>query len=235
MCGLVTVNSKDTDFVIPLLDKLIIENSIRGIHATGVAWIDNGKINNLVMPISGDDFVKTDEWINVKSNLQRLENINLLIHSRYSTSDVEFNQPIIKDGLAIALNGVITQHDFKHWKTIYPNMEFTTRNDAEILLNCILNSQKIKDLPKDHNYSMSIAGAVLHKNSTLIFRNGRRPLYFYRNGNTLISTSTKQIATRSGMDANLITKYDINKIYIIENGELTNSDHMITDNEDWQL
>ncbi len=234
MCGLVTINSKDIDFVVPLLDKLIIENSIRGNHATGIAWSDGDKIDSLIMPISGDDFVKTDEWKDVKNRLQLLSNINLLIHSRYSTSDLEFNQPIIKNGLAIALNGVITQHDFEHWKTIYPGMEFATKNDSEILLNCILTNQNIKDLPKDHSYSMSIAGAVLHKSSTLIFRNGRRPLYSYQKDNTLISTSTMQIAIRAGLDASLMTKYDINKMYIVEDGQLSSTDQMITDNEEWQ-
>ena len=122
MCGVIGINS--IDYIDPnVIKKLLEQTRIRGLHATGVSFIYNSRIFSEIVPAPSTDFRVLDFKIK-----------HLIAHCRYSTSDLEYNQPIFTEDFSIVHNGVIDQSDPSGWAKKY-NMNFRTRNDSEIILN----------------------------------------------------------------------------------------------------
>ena len=187
--GAVLKNPSEEDLT--LLERVFHESSIRGLHATGVSYIKNKKIVTQIAPVAAAKFVRMFElgrMINEDGNLY------LIGHCRYSTSDLEYNQPLFNDNTSIVHNGVISQELPENWEELY-GYQTKTKNDSELLLKTV--EQEENPLLKWKN--ASIAAIELHLDSKKIvyYRNGKRPIYESNLDNGLIVTSTHDIMHRS--------------------------------------
>jgi len=184
MCGVIGIISKN------ILDKneikkLLIQSKIRGQHATGLSYVEN-------------DIIKT---VIISENAEKieLENINtrcLIGHTRYSTSSLEYNQPISYMNISVVHNGVITQENSKNWGKY--NYNFQTENDSEFILKSYIQEKH----PIKEYEEASISAIILDKNKEQInfFRNEKRPLYYSESKDTFYIASTKNILERSGIE-----------------------------------
>jgi len=193
------------------------ESKIRGMHATGLSYVKNDKIITEKLPVPADEFpFKFAEYINEDGNLY------LVGHCRYSTSDLEYNQPIANDNLSVVHNGVITQELPERWKEMY-GYDCVTKNDTELLLHTIEDNASPLQRWKDS----SMAVCVLNTDKSVkVFRNGKRPLYLTSLGNGSIITSTGNIPARVGIQA-ISVEVPVNT-YVTIDSELT----MIVERED---
>lgn len=178
------------------------ESSIRGLHATGLSYVKFGQVHTIKEPISAKQFqFNFHDYINEDGNLY------LVGHCRYSTSDLEFNQPIANSELSICHNGVVTQELPDHWKSLY-GYDCETRNDSELLLHTVIAGKSPLDVWGDESLSV----CELHSDKTLrVYRNGKRPLYQTKLENGFVFTSTKDIAARSGLPVDATTKLSLNE------------------------
>ncbi len=169
-----------------MLHRVFLESKIRGKHATGIAYVKNDKVIIDKRPVPADEFPFTfAEYLNEDGNLY------IIGHCRYSTSDLEYNQPIGNDDSAIVHNGVITQELSENWKQIY-GYETITKNDSELVLHS-------PDPLREFSH-MSMGVCKITKDKKLQFyRNGKRPLYLSSVSNGCIITSTADIAVRANV------------------------------------
>ena len=183
MCAVVGAFSK-TKVDLELFQKVMVQSMIRGKHASGIAWNNNGKLAYRI--------------INESANFLAFKNIdtNMIIgHARYSTSDLNYNQPIKTDKIAIVHNGVISQEHPDTWKDTY-GYDFVTKNDSEIVLRSYENNKH----PLQLEGSMAtIILDMTNKPTILFFRNEQRPLYYSTDKDIYIA-STKNILERSGFE-----------------------------------
>jgi len=167
-----------------MLHRVFLESKIRGMHATGISYVKNGKVITEKMPVPANEFP-----FNFAEKINEDGNLYLIGHCRYSTSDLEYNQPIGNDDSAIVHNGVITQELPENWKSIY-GYDTITKNDSELVLH---SADPLREFSH-----MSMGVCQLNANKTLRFyRNGKRPLYLSSISNGCIITSTADIANRA--------------------------------------
>jgi glutamine phosphoribosylpyrophosphate amidotransferase len=171
-----------------MLQRVFLESKIRGMHATGISYVKNREIITDKRPVPADEFpFNFAEYLNEDGNLY------LVGHCRYSTSDLEYNQPIANDNLSVVHNGVITQELPEKWKELY-GYDCETKNDTELILHtaedCISPLVRWKD--------SSLAVIELHVDKVIRFyRNGKRPLYLTNISNGCIITSTADVPKRA--------------------------------------
>ena len=180
MCGIFAIVSKDY-ISLELVKEILIQLKIRGKHSTGLSWVENEELKVNIQPVPADLFI-----------IPKLKTKVLIGHTRYSTSSLEYNQPIMNEHLSAVHNGVITQQDSKHWD----NQEyvFKTKNDSEyILKSFLLNKHPLKDYP---NASISTCVIDNKEKKLKFFRNDKRPLWYYKSEECIIATSTKDIFER---------------------------------------
>ena len=202
MCAVIGVlikNPSIKDF--ELIKSIIFESKIRGLHATGISFLPHwsNKVETIKEAISADIFIekylgsdKLPQFINADGNLY------MVGHCRYSTSDLEFNQPIANDNLSVVHNGVITQELPHLWQELY-GYSCETKNDTELLLHTIENNNS----PLRDWVNSSMAVCLLTKQKELkVFRNGKRPLYLTELPNGFLITSTKDIVKRVNSNFN---------------------------------
>jgi glutamine phosphoribosylpyrophosphate amidotransferase len=171
-----------------MLQRVFLESKIRGMHATGISYVKNGQIITDKRPVPADQFP-----FNFESYINEDGNLYLVGHCRYSTSDLEYNQPIANDNLSVVHNGVITQELPEKWKELY-GYDCETKNDTELILHtaedCISPLVRWKD--------SSLAVIELHVDKVIRFyRNGKRPLYLTNISNGCIITSTADVIKRA--------------------------------------
>lgn len=207
MCAIIGVylqNPSQDDF--DLIRRVFVESKIRGLHATGMSFIN--KENKL---ITVKESLPADEF--VEKHLTRMDDILcesgdicLIGHCRYSTSDLEYNQPIANDSCSIVHNGVISQEFPEKWESLY-GYACETKNDSELVL-------KSPDPLSEFNH-MSMGVCKLTKDKKLqFFRNGKRPVYLSSVKNGYIITSTADIVLRAGLkNAQLIS---MNHYYTVD-------------------
>ena len=192
MCAIVgAVVKQPTANDFQTLKRVFHESKIRGMHATGISYVKNGKVFTEKLPVPADQFpFKFSEYVNEDGNLY------LVGHCRYSTSDLEYNQPIANDNLSVVHNGVITQELPENWEQLY-GYTCDTKNDTELLLHTI--EDNVSPLERWQDASLSVC--VLSADKTLkVFRNGKRPNYLTFIANGVIITSTKDIPVRAGIE-----------------------------------
>lgn len=171
------------------LRNVFIESKIRGKHATGLSYIKDGRIHTIIEKTSAESFIKNKSFKDYINDDGRLY---LIGHIRYSTSDLKYNQPINSDIISIAHNGVISQDDPSKWKYVTDG-----KNDSELVLKSFeFKSHPLLDFPHS---SQAVTALWLSKNEVRGFRNGKRPLWISQNDGEFFFTSTKDIATRSGL------------------------------------
>ena len=171
-----------------MLHRVFLESKIRGMHATGLSYVKANSIVTQKLPVSADKFP-----FDFESYLNEDGNLYLIGHCRYSTSDLEFNQPIANENLSVVHNGVITQELPEKWKELY-GYDCETKNDTELILHtaedCISPLVRWKD--------SSLAVVELHVDKVIRFyRNGKRPLYLTSISNGCIITSTADVPKRA--------------------------------------
>jgi len=189
MCSVIGVIIKEPraeDFL--MLHRVFLESKIRGMHATGISYVKHGKIITEKRPVPADEFP-----FNFPSYVNEDGSLYLIGHCRYSTSDLEFNQPIANENLSVVHNGVITQELPEKWKELY-GYDCKTKNDTELILHtaedCISPLVRWKD--------SSLAVVELHVDKVIRFyRNGKRPLYLTSISNGCIITSTADVIKRA--------------------------------------
>lgn len=204
MCSVIGAIIKEPraeDFL--MLQRVFLESKIRGMHATGISYVKNGQIITDKRPVPADEFpFNFAEYVNEDGSLY------LVGHCRYSTSDLEYNQPIANDNLSVVHNGVITQELPEKWKELY-GYDCETKNDTELILHtaedCISPLLRWKD--------SSLAVIELHVDKVIRFyRNGKRPLYLTSISNGCIITSTSDVPKRAevpGMPVNVLMNHYI--------------------------
>jgi glutamine phosphoribosylpyrophosphate amidotransferase len=189
MCSVIGAIIKEPraeDFL--MLHRVFLESKIRGMHATGISYVKHGKIITEKRPVPADQFP-----FNFPSYVNEDGSLYLIGHCRYSTSDLEFNQPIANENLSVVHNGVITQELPEKWKELY-GYDCETKNDTELILHtaedCISPLVRWKD--------SSLAVIELHVDKVIRFyRNGKRPLYLTNISNGCIITSTADVPKRA--------------------------------------
>jgi glutamine phosphoribosylpyrophosphate amidotransferase len=185
MCSVIGAIIKEPraeDFL--MLHRVFLESKIRGMHATGISYVKHGQIITDKRPVPADQFP-----FNFPSYVNEDGNLYLIGHCRYSTSDLEYNQPIGNSEHAIVHNGVITQELPERWKELY-NYECDTKNDSELVLHSASPLEEFPDM------SMGVCELTNDK-KLLAYRNGKRPLYLTSISNGCIITSTADIPKRA--------------------------------------
>lgn len=188
MCAVIgTIVQNPSLKQLDMIKRVFLESKIRGMHATGLSYVKNNSIITLKMPVPADKFpFDFDSYLNEDGNLY------LIGHCRYSTSDLEYNQPLSEMNKSIVHNGVITQELPQNWKELY-GYECITKNDSELVLR--------SEDPLTEFSHMSMGVCELKNDKTLrSYRNGKRPLYLTTFNNGCIITSTKDIPKRAGVD-----------------------------------
>ena len=173
--------------------NVFLESRIRGMHATGLSYVKNGKVVTLKEAVPASVFSPLS---NMEQLLNEDGNLYLIGHCRYSTSDLRYNQPMqINDKVSIVHNGVISQELPENWKELY-GYTTETQNDSE-LINHTLDAG-LNPLTEWADSSMAII--ELHSDGLMNwYRNGKRPLYKTTLDNGFIITSTKDIVKRAGI------------------------------------
>ncbi len=212
MCGIIGVYLEHvTPIQLEKITKLVHESAIRGIHATGISYLQNKKIITIKDHKAGYNFPQV---CNIVDRMNYDGGLYMIAHTRYSTSDLRYNQPIGDEEHVIAHNGVISQANHKVWKKLF-GLTTETSNDSELIWACIHTGT--------HPFKMfkgSMAVCVLNKNKIMnFFRNDQRPLWFQQELNGVVVASTKDILLRSGFSepkkCNMFTNY------IMREGTLT--------------
>lgn len=223
--GSVLIRPTGEDFA--MLRRVFHESKIRGMHATGISFLPNWStgIETIKESIPADQFVaKHLHNDNLSSMTANDGNLYMIGHCRYSTSDLEYNQPMGHADKSIVHNGVITQELPENWKELY-GYECITKNDSELVLHSA-------DALREFSH-MSMGVVELHVNKMLrLYRNGKRPLYLTSLPNGVIITSTADIAKRAGLEGSVEVDMDT---YITFDSELSmNIEKVITGNKDLQ-
>lgn len=188
--GAILLHPSKQDFA--MIRRVFHESKIRGMHATGMSFLPkwSSGIETIAESIPADKFVEKylhDD--NLGDMVADDGNLYLIGHCRYSTSDLEFNQPMYYNEKSIVHNGVITQELPDTWKDLY-GYDCITKNDSEL----VLHSQD----PLREFSHMSMGVVELYKERRLRFyRNGKRPIYLTNVPNGCIITSTSDIAKRA--------------------------------------
>jgi glutamine phosphoribosylpyrophosphate amidotransferase len=182
--GALIQNPTSKDFEI--IRKVFLESKIRGMHATGLSYIKANSVVTQKLPVSADKFP-----FDFESYLNEDGNLYLIGHCRYSTSDLEYNQPISNGTHSIVHNGVITQELAENWDKLF-NYKCETKNDSELVLHSGSPLEEYTDA------SMAVCELTVDK-KLLTYRNGKRPLYLTSLVNGVIITSTADIPKRAGI------------------------------------
>lgn len=194
MCGLIgIVANKGSKFPSKLLTRMAKEAQIRGQHATGAAWMRHQKIydNSLSTPAEFFPF-----------DLIHEDTSAAIVHTRYSTSDLSHNQPMLNVNInenwtiesALIHNGVVSQAPPEQWESEF-GVHCGGRNDSEILAK-LYDKGEHPLLLRDTSQACLLLDA---KDNTLRFwRNEQRPLYVTINEDYIAVASTKDILYRSG-------------------------------------
>jgi glutamine phosphoribosylpyrophosphate amidotransferase len=143
------------------------------------------------MPESAEVFVEKFNW----GSLSGDSKLELIGHARYSTSDLQYNQPIrVFDDLALAHNGVVDQRPPVYWKEY--GYELTTANDSELLYQSrYAGNEPLVEFP---TATMAVCELSTAKGLRW-YRNGGRPMYQVKVSNGYFIMSTKDIALRAGL------------------------------------
>jgi glutamine phosphoribosylpyrophosphate amidotransferase len=197
--GTILIEPRAEDFL--MLHRVFLESKIRGMHATGISYVKNNEIITDKRPVPADEFP-----FNFPSYLNEDGNLYLVGHCRYSTSDLEYNQPIANSNISVVHNGVITQELHENWKELY-GYDCETKNDTELILkNLEAGGSPLQDW-KDS----SLAVCELYADKKLrVYRNGQRPLYLTSIPSGCIITSTSDIPARAnvgGFPVNLLMNH----------------------------
>jgi len=199
MCAIIgAVISRPTHDDFAMVKRVFLESKIRGMHATGMsflpAWSD--KVVTIKEAKPADYFIDVHlHNDNLNDLIADDGNLYLIGHCRYSTSDLEYNQPISNERVSVVHNGVVSQELPENWNRLY-GYTCETKNDTELLLHTIEEGKS----PLVHWSDASLAVVELYLDKKIrAYRNGKRPIYMTTVSNGFIFTSTQDIVTRANV------------------------------------
>ena len=194
MCGIVAFHGPRTAEALDLVQRCLLQAAVRGTHATGLAWLEDGGLHMEKAPVPARDFVEHFDLSRLAEGEQAL---SLVAHTRYSTSDLAWNQPLEDDELALVMNGVISQ-DAPHTWPLAEVAPYATGNDAEVAMRFAKN-----DCRGQMPGSFAIV-ELWRTGAMLAYRNGYRPLYKARACGGWVVASTFDMLSRCGVTASLM-------------------------------
>ena len=197
--------------------RVFLESRIRGMHATGISWVKDGMVHTIKEPIPAHEFA--DKYLTDLGEYLDEGKLFMVGHCRYSTSDLEYNQPIANQCVSVVHNGVITQELPENWNALY-GYECDTKNDTELLLHTIQDGKS----PLEEWSDSSLAVIELYGNREMRFyRNGKRPMYLTNMPSGSIITSTRDVPLRAGImeigvmvPMNVYSKFDEHLTLLLE-------------------
>jgi len=196
MCAVIGCYLKQpTEEQIETLQRLFIESQIRGRHASGLSILTNDKPWPYITPNPAEYLVEKFDWGCALAQPKLM----LIGHTRYSTSDLRFNQPLQNEDVSIVHNGVITQDPPELWGRYGYSME--TSNDSELLMRSVASGgEPLTEFP-----DASIAALELHRGGKMRwYRNAKRPLHSVKVKNGYFIMSTQNIAERAGLSGSIM-------------------------------
>jgi len=216
MCGVIGVYLDHvTPAQIEKVKKLILCSAIRGVHATGISYLRNGYVQTIKEHGPPEKFF---EHQNIEGCIDNAT-LCLIAHTRYSTSDLRFNQPLGNPQIAICHNGVISQSAPENWEKEF-NLKTKTANDSELILQSLNGGEH--PLTKFQG-SMAVCGITYKE--IFAFRNHERPLWYHQEENGAVFASTRDILLRSGFDNPQKCKMFVE--YVVRDGVLTEQQYPI--------
>lgn len=198
MCGIIGFkqleNLPPVPEFLPFLEALMVESQIRGKHATGVSWVEDGLIQCVKAPIAAADFIAEggeEGWLRFLA----FNPSAAILHTRYSTSgdwtENANNQPIVSplSSLALVHNGLVSQASKEEFEGAY-QVKCATANDSEIILRKIIKARKDSSCMADaimlamesiHQVDPPIfaCGFLNLNNEVFAVRDHIRPLWFF--------------------------------------------------------
>jgi glutamine phosphoribosylpyrophosphate amidotransferase len=193
MCGVIGIISLDSNRpkLVNILKELFIQSSIRGLHSTGISWLDSDDLIQTHIVNGGPQ--NLFDSIDLRRCFGK-NGLSVIGHVRYSTSSLEYPQPIFSKDYSLVHNGVISQEPPELWAKLY-GVSTTTENDSELILRLIESDRE----PLLEFRDKSMAVCVLSVGGSITtFRNHSRPLYITILGcDTVIITSTCDIISRT--------------------------------------
>jgi glutamine phosphoribosylpyrophosphate amidotransferase len=215
MCGIIAVHlDSPSPEQLEIVEKVMVNSKIRGLHASGVSYHDGCKIVCKKEPVSMEIFLK--DVFKIEEAITPKEEIRMIAHTRYSTSDLNSNQPIgDPDGeISIVHNGVISQSPRSTWKQKF-GFKGQSDNDSSLIIDSFVNFKS----PLVSFPDSSMACAALDKNGSIVFfRNSKRPLWYVVFENGFIAASTKDILLRSGISEKGVVIALAGKSYLFKEG-----------------
>ncbi len=193
MCGIVAYSGRNTAAARGLLEALLLEGERRGAHATGLAFLDAGQelcVFSEPLPAR----VLVEHYALAQTLATGPEQLDFVGHTRYSTSDRRWDQPLRDPYCALVMNGVISQDEPESWpRTDDDLVPYRTGNDAEVALRYAKNGYR-GQMPG------SFAVAELWCRGTVYaYRNTRRPLYLAWTAEGCFAASTMDMLHRVGL------------------------------------
>lgn len=165
-------------------------SKIRGLHSFGFA-----ATNGATLALQ-----KFDRLDLLQACLSSLAGypVALIGHNRYSTSgdwrEPDNNQPLMKDRILLAFNGVIDMRPPADWVKNYGG-DFETQNDGEIFLNWLRDRKNPVAFLK--KYPCSFAGLFMSNSQVWALRNDNRPLWYLEINQSIFVASTNDIFKRA--------------------------------------
>ena len=190
--GALVKKAKPEDF--KRIKHMFLESSIRGLHATGISWVKDRKIHTIKHPLPADEFF---EKVSLEDKVDSDGSLYLIGHCRYSTSDLDWNQPIADENFSVVHNGVITQEPPEKWESHY-GIKCEGKNDTELLFHSRKNGQLTNnpfEVWADSSFAVIEMFTDYHKWINF-YRNGKRPLYFTYDEDDWFIYSTKDIGKK---------------------------------------
>ena len=231
MCGVLAVRMPNVaQRNLDQIRNLFLQSMVRGKHATGVTYYKNGELHTIKEPVPALEFMNRHD---PSQFVDENGNVTLIGHTRYSTSDLEHNQPFQGNGISIAHNGVISQ-DPEVWE-----YDTETRNDSELILRCIENGDDPVEVYKKR--SMSCVAIEIENGAPVLraWRNHERPLWYFMQPQRVVFASTSDILSRSGFSTDQtrtkpLCKYTFARIFVTANyiaGPVMHEDQTVFDHD----
>lgn len=207
MCGIVGYSGRQGAADRSRFIALCREACIRGVHAFGIAYIDDsGKLR----------VYKTQSFSELVENIPSPIPSKIIFHNRYATSGdasiMSNNQPIYVNGDALVFNGTIDMGTKPEMEERH-GVKLVTENDGELVL---LDFQQGTPLKHIASKNVSFAGMILTSYGAMFaVRNEMRPLWLFNGDGCKFVCSTRDIASRAPLDTkngNPLLPYEIQEL-----------------------